>query len=84
MRNENIFSFYVFCFSWTIIHYFLYFVLENKYFNNFNFDCRLIGNNNNNIPNLRPNLKSLSRGLNLRHGSNMVGFIENCIQCFKI
>ena len=32
----------------------------------------------------RPNLKNLSRSLNLRRGSNMVGFTLNCIQCFKI
>ena len=34
--------------------------------------------------NLRPNLKNLSRGLNLSHGSNMVGSTKNRIRCFKI
>ena len=33
---------------------------------------------------LRPNLKNLSRGLNLSRGSNMVGFTYNCIKFFKI
>ena len=33
---------------------------------------------------LRPNLKDLSRGLNLSLGSNMVGSTSNCIQYFKI
>ena len=33
---------------------------------------------------LRQNLKKLSRGLNLRLGSNMVGSPSNFIQCFKI
>ena len=33
----------------------------------------------------RPNLKNLSRGLNLSQGSNMVGFmLKIVIQCFKI
>ena len=33
----------------------------------------------------RPNLKNLSlRGLNLSRGSNMAGFTQNRIQCFKI
>ena len=33
---------------------------------------------------LRPNLKDLSRGLNLSLGSSMVGSTSNCIQYFKI
>ena len=33
--------------------------------------------------NLRHNLKNLSRGINLRRGSNMVGSTLNCTQCFK-
>ena len=36
------------------------------------------------LENLRPNLKNLSRGLNLSRGSNMVGSTKNCIQFFKI
>jgi len=33
---------------------------------------------------LRLNLKNLSRVLNLRRGSNMVGSTWNCIMCFEI
>ena len=31
----------------------------------------------------RPNLMNLSRGLNLRPGSNMVGSSYNCIEIFQ-
>ena len=34
--------------------------------------------------NQRPKLKNLSRGLNLSHGSNMVGSTLNCIWFYKI
>ena len=34
--------------------------------------------------NQRPNSKNLSRGSNMRRGSNMVGSDFNCIQCIEI
>ena len=32
----------------------------------------------------RPNLRNLSRVLNLRRGSNIIGSTLNCIQCLEI
>ena len=64
---------------------------DNKTFQVNRFKENLLKNGN--VPNImcsmyalcvmRPNLKNLSRGLNLRRGSNMIGYTKNCIHCFK-